>query len=795
MGIYYNPSQKKWNVSYEKTDYPTNLKTDHPESYTYTVKTQDRCDSRDVWGNCTAEDRYETKSTPLEDNIRINRLNREENQKNLTLNQQNTAKNKGYDTIVSTASTTQGGDYVSKRNAFYAVPLGLDAAGVPQAEIDAFKSKLVDEYKTFYRTEKLQQWDPSLGTKPQYGDFDPKYYKQTYPQVEKEWRAAVANDDIDITERYGENGYYLQHYTNQGKPAGFRGNSPEETKAATYYLEKKPTDFDLQQVRDLQLGVSAGNGVTELEDIISETIGKRIEPEIQKFGALQQDALKQTIAEMKKAKAKENMLSLMGNLGGFQEIMDINKELSKSVLGDSGVGGIMAFTAKDNPEESLENNLQKITGVRNNVTYNWQQWFDNELKKRYENDLELGYTTEEVEKTIKIDSEFARKFIDTYLTPRFNTARSMDEFAEYMNVSTEEQNPFQTQDMLNAINMVADLRAKQYLDAIKNTGDRYFDPNFYFNPRGNQAKATDYALQSKTVSDDWDAAKKGDPYWNQQAYRFGIDVNNKEAFARMHFEVKGQGSGYDGSEDILSTEKVTNYITNNILPSLNEEVLKQGTVFGQFITPEQFADEMLVGLDPNDKTTWENVLKNYGLTSFKGDLKELKTYIIETLRTGAAQDIRSQIKYLNERKQKPTQKVLGLTYIQRPEDYKTDRPTETTELYKIFQSSGYQGTEDEFYKTMFPDVDRSEQLLLTKAGSGSNLALNKLDFSDPFASLGTIQGFFDEDQELTSKTTTSKEEDDISSYFKIGFDSDEEDYKSSTGEKILGEFTSMFKGF
>jgi hypothetical protein len=31
---------------------------------------------------------------------------------------------------------------------------------------------------------------------------------------------AVANDDIDITQRYGENGFYLQHYTTQGKPAG-----------------------------------------------------------------------------------------------------------------------------------------------------------------------------------------------------------------------------------------------------------------------------------------------------------------------------------------------------------------------------------------------------------------------------------------------------------------------------------------------------------------------------------------------------------------------------------------------
>jgi hypothetical protein len=69
-------------------------------------------------------------------------------------------------------------------------------------------------------------------------------------------------------------------------------------------------------------------------------------------------------------------------------------------------------------------------------------------------------------------------------------------------------------------------------------------------------------------------------------------------------------------------------------------------VFGQFITPEEFADEMLRGLDPNDKSTWDEVLKRYGLEDFKGDITELKEYVKETLRTGSAQEIRENIKYL-----------------------------------------------------------------------------------------------------------------------------------------------------
>jgi len=271
-----------------------------------------------------------------------------------------------------------------------------------------------------------------------------------------------------------------------------------------------------------------------------------------------------------------------------------------------------------------------------------------------------------------------------------------------------------------------------------------------------------------------------------------VALLNKDAFARMHFQIKGQGLGYDAAEDILNAGKVQDQIYNNILSSLKEEALRQGSVFGQFITPEEFADEMLRGLDPNDKSSWQEVLQRYGLTDFKGTVDELKQYVVETLRTGSAQDIREQIKYLNEKRQRPTQQVLGLTYIERPEDYKDEMATPQTELYKTFQSAGYQGTEDEFYNNFFPDLDRSEQTILTKAGSDKALQSYGLDLSDPFASLGTIESFFDEG------TTGSKEEggDTSASFFRLGLDDEDEetDYKSKTGTQILGEFTSMFKG-
>jgi hypothetical protein len=852
MGIYYEPKSRKWNVTYERTDYPTNLKTDYPEYEEYRIKTQDRCDSRDVWGNCTAEDRWETKSRELSGNIAINRSNREENIANTQLNQQNTAKNKAYDTTVATANSTRGGDYVTQRQMIKNI-----------GDIDStVKNNLENQFKTFYQTEKLQQWDPALGAKPQYGDFDPAYYKNQNPQVAQQWQAAVNNDDIDITERYGENGFYLQHYTTQGKPSGARGNAPEVTAAASSYIEKTPTEADLQAVRDLQLGIdtqtqtdrllnvpaiseewnkarggdpywdslakkyyldvnkkddfaalfrlsdrpedkqiafnynaNAGYGVTELEDALTEAVGEKAQVDVKRFGALAQNVLKDTIAELTKAKQKEQMLNLMGGFSGFSEIMNINQTLANSILGDTGIGGVLSFTSAGKAEESLLKNLQGITGVQNNNTYNWQQWFDNTLKEKYSQAQELGYTAGEAQEMVNIDADFAKQFIETYLQPRFNESRSMNEFVEYLDIRQEEQNPFQTQDIINATQLVANLRSKAYLDSIAKTPERYFNADFYFNPSGDAARTDAYANQASTVGADWEAAKNGDPYWAQQAYRFGIDLNNKEQFARMHFQVKGQGQGYDAADDILNASKVTNQIYNSILPALKEEALKQGSVFGQFITPDEFADEMLAGLDPNDKSTWDEVLKRYGLTDFKGTVEELKDYIKNTLRTGTAEEIRAQIKYLNERRQRPTQETLGLTYIERPEDYKDQMATPQTELFKTFQSAGYQGTEDEFYTKFFPDLDRSEQTLLTKAGSNEALRTYGLDTSDPFASLGTIEGFFDEPAPTTttSKTTDSS----LDGYFKLGLDEDEEEgyQKSASGEKILGEFTSMFKGF
>jgi len=890
----------------------------------------------------------------------LNQNNTRLNQENTLLNNQNTSKNNLYSKTVSVASTTKGGDYVLQRDQL--TYNDLVNAGVPPAEAQEIVDGVKAQYKLFYQTEKLVPWDSNLGAKPPYGTFDPLYYKEQNPNVNSAWKQAVANDDIDITERYGENNYYWQHYTNVGKTQGLRGNKEEDLAASKRYEEKALTDQEIQTIRDLQLGVdtdtitqrllnvpevtnewtkarqgdaywsrlakekyldvnkpeefavlfrlserpedkqiilsyniNAGSGITELEDAINTAINTKKTVDVKKFAALNQTILKDAIAAMKEQKGRQEMMSFFRGFSGFSEVVDINRDLTNSILGDTGVGGVLAFTSGGKAEEGLLNALQNVTGMRNNIVYNWQQWFDQAIKNKYGIDYSLfepleekkdilnafldntqkvydankkefsasfleqsgfkttqdlvsflekqgpdgqtiltaiqgdpgdnaklilqpilsrveadiktldeaknrgvaaSYSTADAVEMMNIEAQFARNYLDEYLIPRFNESKSMDEFVEYLDIRQEERNPFEVTDLDDSLKRLGELQSKVYLDQIKAQGPRGFDPEFYFSPTGDRSRLTQYEDQKKTIEADWEAAKAGDPYWASQVYRFGIDVNNKAAFARMHFEVKGQGKGYDAADDITNASKVQDFISINVMPILQKEADKAQAVFGTFITPEEFADEMLRGLDPaKTPDAWKEVLQRYGLQEFSGTVDELKQYIVETLRGGSAQEIREQIKYLNEKRQRPTQEILGVTYIEKPEDYKDEMAKPTTQLYAIFQNAGYQGTEDEFYENMFPDLDRSEQTLLTKAGQDESLKMYGLDLQDPFASLGTIESFFPEDQkEVDEETAKQNAQDFYTRYFRIDEDQEEEPSTSTSGKSFLGEYTALFKG-
>jgi hypothetical protein len=167
-------------------------------------------------------------------------------------------------------------------------------------------------------------------------------------------------------------------------------------------------------------------GISELENAINQAAGEKAIVDVKKFGSLAQDTLKLAIDEVKKAKQKEQMLDFYSGFGGFSEIININDTLKDSLLGDLNMGGMLPLG--DKFEKSLEEGIGKITGVNNNVAYNWQEWFDETLSKRYQENLELGLTPEEADQKIQIEADFAKSYIDNYLIPRFDESKSMDEF-------------------------------------------------------------------------------------------------------------------------------------------------------------------------------------------------------------------------------------------------------------------------------------------------------------------------------------------------------------------------------
>jgi hypothetical protein len=441
--------------------------------------------------------------------------------------------------------------------------------------------------------------------------------------------------------------------------------------------------------------------------------------------------------------------------------------------------------------------------------YNWQKWFDETLTKRYQEGTTFT-DFQDPDKQYTIDKEFAEDYIKRYLNPRFNTSRSMSEFMSYMDVTQGEENIFQTQSALNSLKTLADLRAQKYLDDIKNSGTSGFDSEFYFNPSGGDVDISKHDLQKTKVTEDWDNARRNGEQvvpgtnppqtWNQLAYFHGYNLNDKAQFAKLHYQVYGRQQGFDPARDKLSFNAAQSFIDNDILPAIANEKLKlSGVSFLNFVTPREYADKMLEGIDPiENKPEWEKVLNSMGLSGKEMGLEELKTYIEEAFQTGEATKIRESIKYLNEKKEKVTQEKLGVDYIERPEDTAPrDNPTET-QLYSVFKNAGFAGTEDDFYKEFMPDTNRADMEFLTQAGKGFKEGgiFNQLASKDPFEALGSIDTLLgeDEDQKTSKQKDSTKKE---KSYFTFADEDDDEDtttVKSEAGQSFLGSFTKAFKG-
>lgn len=643
------------------------------------------------------------------------------------------------------------------------------------------------------------------------------------------------DNDLDITARYGTlDNYAHYHYSTEGKASGLRAQEADVPEEAEAY-RNTVTDEEMNIIRDKMLGLtgtdeygrvvewgedildpSSDETASLLENTVGSIFGEKDLEQQDKFSTLAQDILLKSVNQLNKEESKTKNINLFKSLPGFSEIYGANKELANSILGDSGIGGYLNLMGKNTKQmqESLEGDFEKITGITNHVAeYNWQKWLDETIEE-YENmetiegkrvdsegnPIEYDLTTDE-------NKLFVQDFIDDYISPRFNKSKSMSEFISYLDVQDEnQQNIFQTQTAMNALKQLAEVRAKAYFTELsKSTGSTAaFDYEFYMDPttRLDDLQGINkeyvapasimqrYENQKGIVQGDWAQAKQdpntkadGTYSWGQLAYMYGLDINDEEQFAKLHFQVKGLKNAFEGAADVVDGNTVNDWLTNTLLPLVEQEKISlKDAAFMQFVTPKEFAMAMLEGIDPiENKEEWQQVLEKIGLDDVESSLEEVQKYIEEAFETGEALVIREGIKHLNETKQKINQKNLGVDYIQRDpvailgnpgdievgsqewkelldkydidEDFdydqarnallnieNIDKPT-TNILFSIYRNQGYGGTEEEFMQEFFPDATKEDLVdldFLGKAMQG-DLDFKKFDpeigGSDPFATM------------------------------------------------------------
>jgi hypothetical protein len=665
----------------------------------------------------------------------------------------------------------------------------------------------------FYKSKNVStKWNTSNGAKPPVGEFDATYYSKQVPDVVQKWKEAEkavefgdqSLPDVDITARYDPDTYLQYHYTTVGKHSGIRANEVQDLQTAKQYQEKwVPTDREQQIMRDTLLAKGAG----ETSLVERETQKYVNEQGELRFNALVSDTLKESLNELKKAKWKETQTDFMSRMPEFSEVYNLTSNLSNSILGDTGIGGYLNIMGGNKAEEKVTKGLKNALGMGNNVQYNWQQWFDNTLTKRYET-LEKIQDPIDANKEYELDKEFAARYIKDYLKPRFDTSKSMSEFVGYLDVLESEQNILQTQTVSNKLKELGTLKAQSFIKDLAATGaTRYFDPEFYFNPGGNDAKASLYQVQKDSVAKDWDAAKNNPDAiaangvsWSQLAYQYGVDLNNKDQFAQLHYQVLGKDKQYDAASDALTNKDLIDFIQKDLATTLSEAEKNYGSnVFLEFVTPEQIADVLLSGLDPaKTPEAWKETLKQYNIEDTGQPIEEVKKLLMQTVRTVPAESIRNAIEQINKQNKAPTQELLGIEYIQRPEDAKTVKSKGETTLYNVFKNAGFSGTEDEFYTNFMPDVNKNEMALLSQGQKSTDTEGSvwaSLKSKDPFEVMGAAESLFDTTSTKPTKTSTAKTSK-TSSYLTMLEDKDEDaNAKSKSGQQILNEFTSMFGGF
>ena len=475
------------------------------------------------------------------------------------------------------------------------------------------------------------------------------------------------------------------------------------------------------------------------------------------------------------------------------------------------------------------------------------------------------------DKRVDYDIQLAQNFFTDYLKPRFDQSKSLSEFQSYLDVEEGEENIFQTEDRMTALKRAAESTITKWFSDIQKLGDSSWNAEFYKDPIGyykkygvrddknslivlDSTKFNNYVSEKYTKQKDsydkaWEAAKKGltskDAYgkdvdWVAWGYHYGLDSKSEKDFAKLHYLVLGQNApktdkdgniiykknekgetttvaeteSFDPAPDVFGPELNTIFIKEVLTPYLKKKSDLIGSVFGQFVKPSEFVDEIFSQLDPTaNKEELSKLFQLYGLKE-TADLTELKELMVDGLTGSEGSVIQDKIDDIVSKGDTPTQTKIGVDYIQRESD-KDTKPQEkkASGLYAVFKDAGYTGSEDDFYSDFMPDSTEEEIQLYKTAYSPSELTSQyTIDFSSgPEKALSQLQSLMGEEEEdiysmtaedevdtLLSKmkesSGTSSKSTSLSSLFK--FDDEEEDTteqdtsssKISTGSDFLSKY-------
>ena len=734
------------------------------------------------------------------------------NSQNQSKNTKNSAFNKYQQSAINRFQSSTGGDYVSKRDGINTKM--LSDAGFSESEINKLQDDSKKQFKSFYKSEKIVPWDAAaFGKQPKNGTFDATYYlTKSDPSLLEKWKAAQDNDDLDLLNVYGDVGTYAQwSYTSTGKSEGRPGNaeSVKELGAVTGYQEVT-TDEEMSRIRDEMLGYEKGKD-NEGDMVDADSfLGKVLESDTlkediagqQKFYALQQDVLQKVNKARQEMDAYESERNLYESFPEFNDYMNANQNLTNEILSGLGGGGMMGLGGMKSGIEGL---IENVTGIQSNaMVYDWQKFFDEELAAKYK---DMDTITSEEYGELELDQKFRDDFIEQYLKPRFDGSKSMAEFTSYMDVRKGEENIYQTRTTVDAIREVVAKETKAFMDQLKerNNSPREFDPEFYFNPEGEKEF---YTKQKEQVAANWETAKTnpnkmvGDTgkTWQQWAYYHGMDLNNKNDFAKLHYQIKGKNEGFDGAKDLLTRNDVKNFITEKIVPAVAEIKTDAGeAAFLPFETPDTFIDEYLGGVNPFDNDSWKEAMTDLGYSESDLDditsLGEVKDIIKETLGSTEGAEMRAKIEALNKQKKKIDQTTLGLDYIVRESD-KEDLDEDTNDaLFEQYKNAGYEGTRDEFYEDFFPD-DPDAKGEMAELGKYMSEGFGDIDMSDPFSALGSVGSLMGDEQQNIFAMGDEMPGDNQTEYESaFSFSSNDDDpfggYRSDSGQDLINQF-SMF---